>query len=337
MSEMAKTIALARRPGVIIRSDDFEIITGPLPALQDGEVQVRNQFISVDPYMRLALSDRGNRPATKPLGEPMTGGAVGIVEASRADALPVGTMVTSQMGWRDRFVTKASAVHPVPSTALPPSYYLGILGLTGLTAYAAIEYILQPKAGDTIFISGAAGAVGSVAAQLAKKRGCIVVGTAGSDDKVQWLRDTLRLDAVANYNNVEIDAFLAEHCPDGLDYYFDNVGGPTLDAAITAMKPRGQIAIVGAISQYNTENHCAGPGEFFKISEKGLTVVGVNVSMWYDRGKEAFADLAQHLLSGELIWEETVVHGLDNAPEAFVSLFSGNNRGKMVIALEPTA
>lgn len=337
MSDMAQTIALARRPGVTIQSDDFEILTNPLPELQDDDVQVRNQFISVDPYMRLALSDRGHVPAAKPVGEPMTGGAVGIVEASRCDSLPVGTIVTSQMGWRDCYVAKAATVQPVPSTALPNSYYLGILGLTGLTAYAGIEYILKPKAGDKIFISGAAGAVGSVAAQLAKKRGCTVLATAGSDDKVAWLRDTLKLDAVVNYNSAEISSFLAEHAPEGIDHYFDNVGGPTLDAAITAIKPRGQIVIVGAISQYNSENFCAGPGEFFKISEKGLTVVGLNVSMYYDRAKEAFADLAQRLTSGELIWEETVVHGLENAPEAFVSLFSGNNRGKLIIALEPKA
>lgn len=335
MNEKARMVVLARRPGADISVDDFAVEERPLPETGEGQVRVRNRYISVDPYMRLALSDRNGVSAAKPVGEAMTGGAVGIVEASRAPALPVGTMVTSQFGWRDRFVADAAAVQPVAADVGRASWYLGILGLTGLTAYAGIEYILEPKAGETIFVSGAAGAVGSVAAQLAKARGCRVVATAGTDDKVAWLKDELGLDAVANYATTDLAAFLAQECPLGIDHYFDNVGGPTLDAAITAMRPRGRIVVCGAISQYNTPNYCAGPGEFFKISEKGITIVGLNVGMWFDRGKEAFGDLARRLAAGELVWEETMVGGLDNAPHAFVSLFSGQNRGKMVVAIDP--
>jgi NADPH:quinone reductase len=335
MNEKARMVVLARRPGADISVDDFAVEDRSLPEPGEGQVRVRNRYISVDPYMRLALSDRNGVSAAKPVGEAMTGGAVGIVEASRAHALPVGTMVTSQFGWRDRFVADAAAVQPVAADVGRPSWYLGILGLTGLTAYAGIEYILEPKPGETIFVSGAAGAVGSVATQLAKARGCRVVATAGTDDKVAWLEDELGLDAVANYATTDLAAFLAQECPGGIDHYFDNVGGPTLDAAITAMKPRGRIVVCGAISQYNTPNYCAGPGEFFKISEKGITIVGLNVGMWFDRGKEAFGDLARRLAAGELVWKETVVDGLDNAPHAFVSLFSGQNRGKMVVAIDP--
>jgi len=335
MNEKARMVVLARRPGADISVDDFAVEERPLPEPAEGQVRVRNRYISVDPYMRLALSDRNGVSAAKPVGEAMTGGAVGIVEASRATALPVGTMVTSQFGWRDRFVADAAAVQPVAADVGRPSWYLGLLGLTGLTAYAGIEYILEPKADETIFVSGAAGAVGSVAAQLAKARGCRVVATAGTDDKVAWLKDELGLDAVANYATTDLAAFLAQECPGGIDHYFDNVGGPTLDAAITAMKPKGRIVVCGAISQYNTPNYCAGPGEFFKISEKGITIVGLNVGMWFDRGKEAFSDLARRLAAGELVWEETMVDGLDNAPHAFVSLFSGQNRGKMVVAIDP--
>lgn len=335
MNEQARMIVLARRPGSDISVDDFAVEERPLAEPGEGQVRVRNRYISVDPYMRLALSDRNGVSAAKPVGEAMTGGAVGIVEASHAPALPIGTMVTSQFGWRDRFVADAATVQAVAADVGRPSWYLGILGLTGLTAYAGIEYILEPGAGETIFVSGAAGAVGSVAAQLAKQRGCRVIATAGTDEKVAWLKDVLRLDAVANYTTTDLAAFLAKECPAGIDHYFDNVGGPTLDAAITAMKPRGRIVVCGAISQYNTANYCAGPGEFFKISEKGITIVGLNVGMWFDRGKEAFGDLARRLAAGELVWEETVVDGLDNAPQAFVSLFSGRNRGKMVVAIDP--
>jgi NADPH-dependent curcumin reductase CurA len=161
-----------------------------------------------------------------------------------------------------------------------------------------------------------------------------VIGTAGSDEKVAWLKQTLNLDAAANYTDTDLVTFLAKECPDGIDYYFDNVGGSTLDAAITAMKPKGKIVVCGAISQYNTANYCAGPGEFFKISEKGITIVGLNVGMWFGKAEEAFGNLARWLAAGDLIWEETRVEGLENAPRAFVSLFSGENRGKMVVAVD---
>ena len=336
MSDHARAVVLARRPGKVISVEDFDIVERTLPELADGDVLVRNSFMSVDPYMRLALSDRPGFPAAKPVGEGMAGGAVGTVERSNAASLPVGTMVVSQNGWRDRFVAKAAELQPVPSAGVSPSWYVGVLGLTGITAYVGIEYILDPKAGETIFISGAAGAVGSVAAQLAKRRGCTVVGTAGSEQKVAWLKDTLKLDAVANYKTTDTRAFLTKECPAGINSYFDNVGGATLDAAILALVPKGKIVICGAISNYNTENYNAGPAEFFKISEKGLAVTGLNVGHWYHRAGEIVPALAAMLASGELIWEETIVDGLDQAPAAFVSLFSGANTGKMVVRLDGT-
>jgi hypothetical protein len=283
--------------------------------------------------MRLALSDRPGFKATKPVGEAMAGGAVGTVEKSRSTALTPGTLVTSQNGWRDVFVAKASAVQRVNGEGVSPNWYVGVLGLTGITAYAGIEFMLAPKPGETLFVSGAAGAVGSVAAQLAKRRGCRVIATAGSDEKVAWLKNVLKLDAVANYKTTDLMAFLAEHAPNGIDSYFDNVGGPTLDAAILSMRLQGSIVICGAISQYNEENCMGGPREFFKISEKGLTFRGLNVGMWYSRAGEAIPVLVSLLNSGELIWEETIVDGLENAPAAFVSLFSGANMGKMVVRL----
>lgn len=333
MSDKARVVVLARRPGRMISVDDFQVVEQDLPELGADEVLVRNSFMSVDPYMRLALGDRPGFPATKPVGEAMAGGAVGVVEQSRSSALPPGSVVTSQNGWRDAFVAPASTLQPVSAPGVPLSWHIGVLGLAGITAYAGVEFVLDPKPGETIFVSGAAGAVGSLAAQLAKRRGCKVIGTAGSEEKVAWLKDVLKLDAVANYKTTNLRAFLAEQAPSGLDYYFDNVGGPTLDAAILAMRPKGVVVVCGAISQYNEENYCAGPQEFFQISAKGLTFIGLNVGMWYFRAAEAIPALISMLTSGELIWEETVVDGLENAPAAFVSLFSGANMGKMVVRL----
>ncbi|WP_084421644.1 NADP-dependent oxidoreductase [Henriciella litoralis] len=334
MPETTRAIVLARRPGNGISEDDFKIVTRDLPEPADEQVLVRNVVLSVDPYMRLGMSDRMGTPAPQQVGELMSGGAVGVVTRSRSQALPEGTMVSSMNGWREAYVADASSVQPVASDGGRPSLYLGILGLTGITAYAGVERLLEPQAGETVFVSGAAGAVGSVVVQLAKRRGCKVLGTAGSAEKISWLRDTLGADAVANYKKDDLNDFLTQNAPEGIDHYFDNVGGETLDAAILALKPRGRIVVCGAISQYNTDNYCAGPSEFFKISAKELRLFGLNVSMWFPMAGEIIPQLAQMLEAGELVWEETAVEGLENMPEAFVSLFRGANLGKMIVTLD---
>lgn len=330
---LAREIRLARMPGDRVSADDFVMAETPLPALQDGDVRVRNMWMSVDPYMRLPLTGRkGVRPGLS-VGDPMFGAAVGVVEESRAPAMPAGALVLSQKGWRDRFVAPASDLQALPVSDISPSWYLGVLGLSGMTAYPGIEEVLRPVAGETLFVSAAAGAVGSLACQLARRRGVRVLGSAGSDDKVAWLKDELGLDGAVNYRRQDVGAFLKAECPNGLDCYFDNVGGATLDAALGAMRPGGRIGLCGAISQYNDDNYRAGPADFFTIIEKGLVVTGFNAGLAAPRGPEIAAALIGLLQSGELRWKETVIEGLENAPAAFASLFEGENVGKLIVRI----
>ncbi|TAJ74301.1 MAG: NADP-dependent oxidoreductase [Phenylobacterium sp.] len=330
---LAREIRLARMPGDRVSADDFVMAETPLPALQDGDVRVRNMWMSVDPYMRLPLTGRkGVRPGLS-VGDPMFGAAVGVVEESRAPAMPAGALVLSQKGWRDRFVAPASDLQALPVSDISPSWYLGVLGLSGMTAYPGVEEVLRPVAGETLFVSAAAGAVGSLACQLARRRGVRVLGSAGSDDKVAWLKDELGLDGAVNYRRQDVGAFLKAECPNGLDCYFDNVGGATLDAALGAMRPGGRIGLCGAISQYNDDNYRAGPADFFTIIEKGLVVTGFNAGLAAPRGPEIAAALIGLLQSGELRWKETVVEGLENAPAAFASLFEGENVGKLIVRI----
>lgn len=333
MSQTARVIRLARRSEAVVRPDDFEIAEIGLRAPVDGEVVVRNTWMSLDPYMRLPLTGQSGVHSPMGVGAEMEGAAIGVVEQSAAPGLPVGATVMSRKGWRDRFLAPAASLQRVDGET-PPQWRLGVLGLTGMTAYAGVEYVLKPVAGETLFVSGAAGAVGSIACQLAKRRGARVVATAGSAEKVEWLLSELGVDAAANYKAEDVGDFLARACPDGLDGYFDNVGGPTLDAALRAMKPWGRVGLCGAIAQYDEDNYRAGPRDFFTVIEKGLTVTGFNAGLWGARaGGEMMQALGQMLSRGELVWRETVVEGLENAPSAFVSLFDGRNLGKLLVRL----
>ena len=333
MSGIARVVRLARRPGPDIRPEDFEIVEVDLAEPAEGEVQVRNTWMSLDPYMRLPLTGQGGLHAAMAVGAEMEGAAIGVVERSAAPALPVGATVMSRRGWRDRFVAPAAGLQRVDGE-FPPQWRLGVLGLTGLTAYAGVEFVLKPVAGETLFVSGAAGAVGSIACQLAKRRGARVIATAGSAEKVDWLRRELGVDAACDYKSEDVGAFLARACPEGLDAYFDNVGGSTLDAVLGVMKPWGRIGLCGAIAQYGDDNYRAGPRDFFTIIEKGLTVTGFNAGLWGARaGGEMLQALGQMLASGDLVWRETVVEGLETVPAAFVSLFDGRNLGKLLVRL----
>ena len=333
MSQTARVIRLARRSEAEVRPDDFEIAEIGLRAPVEGEVVVRNTWMSLDPYMRLPLTGQSGVHSPMGVGSEMEGAAIGVVERSAAPGLPVGATVMSRKGWRDRFLAPAASLQRVDGET-PPQWRLGVLGLTGMTAYAGVEYVLKPVAGETLFVSGAAGAVGSIACQLAKRRGARVVATAGSAEKVTWLLSELGVDAAANYKTEDVGEFLSRACPDGLDGYFDNVGGPTLDAALRAMKPWGRIGLCGAIAQYDEDNYRAGPRDFFTVIEKGLTVTGFNAGLWGARaGGEMMQALGQMLSRGELVWRETVVEGLENAPSAFVSLFDGRNLGKLLVRL----
>lgn len=334
MNDTGRVFRLARRPDGAPSPEDFALTEVALPALAPGQVKVRNRFLSVDPYMRLPMTTLQGVHAPTDIGGELDGGAVGEVIESTAEALPVGAFVFSPlMGWRDLYVADAKAVAPVDPNLAPLSAYLGALGISGLTAYAGLEYVLQPKAGESIFVSGAAGAVGIVVCQLAKRRGCRVIGSTGDPAKEKALTQRFGADATINYKTDDLRAKLKAFAPDGLDMYFDNVGGSHLEAALDSMKVHGRMALCGAVELYNSGNYRQGPGNFFTAIEKGLTLTGFNVGLFAARRAEMMRDLAGLLAAGALHADETVVDGLENTGKAFADMMRGANTGKMVVRL----
>jgi NADPH-dependent curcumin reductase CurA len=328
----AREIRLAGRPHGWPTLDTFEHATVEVPALQVGEVLVRNQFMSVDPYMRGRMNDTRSYVPPFEVGRVLEGGAVGEVIESRAAALQAGDIVLSMRGWRDLFVAPAGELRKVDGGVQPRSLYLGALGMTGFTAYLGLK-LVDVKAGDRVFVSGAAGAVGSVAGQLAKLRGCRVVGSAGTDDKVRVVIDEFGFDAAFNYKSGPIREQLAAAAPDGLDVYFDNVGGEHLEAALACMRDHGRIAACGAISRYNEANAVPGPRNMFLFVTRRLTMRGFIVRDHADEMKNFVAEVVPLVTSGKVRVRETVVQGLDAAPQAFLDMLHGGNVGKMVVAL----
>jgi NADPH-dependent curcumin reductase CurA len=327
-----REIRLASRPKGWPTLENFATASVELPALADGQVLVQNLFMSVDPYMRGRMNDVKSYVPPFQLDRPLEGGAIGKVVESKVPELPAGAIVQSMAGWRDYFVAKATDLRVVDASATPLSRYLGVLGMPGQTAWVGLK-LAEVKAGDVLFISGAAGAVGSIAGQIAKQRGCTVIGSAGSAEKVALLRDELGFDAAFNYRDEAVVKQLAVAAPDGIDAYFDNVGGDHLEAAIACMRDHGRIAACGSISRYNDEAASAGPRNMFMIVTKRLTMRGFIVRDWAREVKAFLTEVAPLVASGQIKALETVVEGLDNAPEAFISMLKGGNVGKMVVRL----
>jgi NADPH-dependent curcumin reductase CurA len=334
MTDTSHVFQLASRPDGMPKPGDFRLVAVPLPPLGAGQVKVRNAFLSVDPYMRLSLTTLKGVHASIDIGGELDGGAVGTVIESTSDALPVGSHVFSPLrGWRDLYVTDAGAVVPVDPRLAPLSAYLGVLGLSGTTAYAGLEYVLKPKQGETIFVSAAAGAVGMVVCQLARRHGCRVIGSTGDAAKERLLTERFGVDATINYRRHDLRERLKAFAPGGVDMYFDNVGGSHLEAAIDSMAMFGRLALCGAVELYNTENYRAGPANLFASIEKGLTLTGFNIGLFMARRAEMIRALAGMLADGSLKAEETVVDGLENTAQAFVDMLGGANVGKMVVRL----
>ncbi|MGI9360122.1 MAG: NADP-dependent oxidoreductase [Parasphingorhabdus sp.] len=338
MVSETRKIVLAKRPASVISADDFQMVSETLGRPGDGEVLVRNLWMSVDPYMRLYLGEQNGLHASLPIGEVLTGGAVGQVVESQSSDLPCGSFViSSTMGWREHYIAPAEMLTALAADFGPLQRYLGIYGLTGITAFAGIRHVLKPRSGETLFVSGAAGAVGSVAVQLGKIAGARVIGTAGSDEKGRWLTESLGVDAFINYRTEDVASRLAELAPEGLDMVFDNVGGAQLEITIDAMKPKGRIALCGAIAQYEDDNYRAGPANLFATIEKHISITGFNAGFYYDRAPEIISELSGLIDSGRLIWQETIVEGLESAPVAFADMLGGANKGKMLVKLgEPS-
>ena len=328
----AREIRLAARPAGWPTLETFALATVELPPLQDGDVLVRNAFMSVDPYMRGRMNDVKSYVPPFQVGHALQGGAIGEVLESRSPALHAGDHVQSMRGWRDLFVAPAAELRKVDTRVQPLSLHLGILGMTGLTAWVGLK-LVELKDGDRVFVSAAAGAVGSVAGQLAKLRGCFVVGSAGSDEKVRALRDDLGFDAAFNYRTGHLREQLAAAAPDGLDVYFDNVGGDHLEAALSCMRDHGRIAACGAISRYNDESPAPGPRNLFVFVTRRLTMRGFIVSDHMREATAFAAEVAPLVAAGRLRARETVVTGLEQAPQAFLDMLRGANVGKMIVAL----
>ncbi|GAA8853662.1 NADP-dependent oxidoreductase [Helicobacter pylori] len=328
-----RQIVLAARPQGAPSADDFRLETVELPQLADGEVLVRNVVMSVDPYMRGRMNDVKSYVAPFEIDAPLDGGAVGEVIASRSDDVAVGQHVLHGLGWREHAVLPAKSVRVVDTDAAPASTYLGVLGLTGLTAYVGLTAVAGMREGDTVFVSGAAGAVGQAAGQIAKALGAgRVVGSAGSADKVARVVE-LGYDAAFSYRDGPVAEGLASVAPDGLDVYFDNVGGEHLEAAIGALSTFGRVAMCGAISQYNSTEPPAAPRNLALAIGKGLTLRGFVVGQYPELVAEYHSRAPQWLAEGRLRSDETFRDGLDAAPQAFMDLLDGANMGKMLVRL----
>ena len=333
----SREVQLRSRPPGMPSPDDFQIVEKEVGEPAEGEVLVRNLYLSVDPYMRGRMRDRKSYVAPYGIGEAMGGGAVGRVVASNADGVAEGDHVLSNFGWREAFRAPAERVQPLGDLAASPSAYLGVMGMPGMTAYTGLLAAASLKDGETVFVSGAAGAVGSVAGQIAKVKGCRVVGSAGSAEKVQWLTDELGFDHAFDYHDADLRAELKMGAPEGLDVYFDNVGGDHLQAALSCMREFGRIALCGAISMYNDTEPTPGPTNLPRAIGLGLNIRGFLVRHYSHMRDDFLRDMGKWLADGSVTYRETVYEGIDSAPEAFIGLFTGANLGKMVVRLEDGA
>ena len=328
-----REVRLVSRPVGWPTHADFEVVESQLPDLAEGQVRVRNTVMSVDPYMRGRMSAAKSYADPYALGEAMTGGAVGVVEESRADGLAVGDHVLHGLGWREVAVLDATAGRKVDPVA-PDSAYLGVLGMTGLTAYVGLTRIAQIAPGDVVFVSGAAGAVGSAVGQIAKALGASrVIGSAGSPEKVRHVVEDLGFDAAFDYKAGPVSQQLREAAPDGIDVYFDNVGGEHLEAAIGSLRLGGRVAVCGMISVYNDTQASPGPRNLARLIQTRGRIQGFLVGDHYDLAREYAGRAAGWLASGELQSRETFVDGIDHAVDAFLGVLRGENTGKMVVRL----
>jgi hypothetical protein len=329
----SREIRLKNRPVGIPTPDDFELATVDVGALGHGEVQVTNLWMSVDPYMRGRMIDRPSYVPPFQLGKPLEGGAIGRVSASADPGFAPGDLVQSMLGWREAFNAPAKALKKLPEVGLPAHAFLGVAGMPGLTAYVGLLRIAALKEGDVVFVSAAAGAVGSVACQIAKLKGHTVIGSAGGAEKIAFLKE-IGVDHAIDYKATpDLRAALKEAAPRGIDVYFDNVGGDHLEAALAAARPFGRFALCGMISQYNEAEAPRGPSNIALAVSKSLRLEGFIVSNHADMMPAFMKDMAGWIASGRVKWRETVDEGIESAPGAFIKLFKGENLGKMLVKL----
>lgn len=323
---------LAARPDGLPKESDFRLVEAPIPPLSDGEVLLQSVYLSVDPYMRGRITGVKTYAEPVHVGDLMVGGVVGKVVESRHADYQGGDYAVGYWGWQEFAVSPARALQKLDPNLLPVSTALSVLGMPGMTAYFGFLDLCQPKTGETVVVSGAAGAVGSLVGQIAKLKGCTVIGIAGGDDKVKHLIDDLGFDAAFNYKTVsDYTAKLKELCPRGVDCYFDNVGGKITDAVFNVLNPFARISICGQISQYNLQAPEMGPRNLSQILIKQARVEGFIVMRFVDRFAEGQRQMAQWVKEGKVKYREDIMDGFENMPRAFIAMLQGHNTGKMLV------
>ncbi|KQL49995.1 alcohol dehydrogenase [Brevibacillus choshinensis] len=332
-----RQILLAKRPAGMPTEENFSFVETAVPKLQAGQLLVNTLYLSVDPYMRGRMNDRKTYVPPYALNEMITGGVVGQVEESLAEGFVPGDIVLGNFGWALYNVAAAASVKKVNPDLAPISTALGVLGMPGLTAYYGLLDIGQPKEGETVVVSGAAGAVGMLVGQIAKIKGARAVGIAGSDEKINYLVEELGFDAAVNYKKGDLRQQLKEACPSGVDIYFDNVGGTVSDAVLSLINKGTRIPLCGRISLYNLEQADIGPRIQTQLLINSALMQGFIVSNYAEQAEEGLNQMAQWLKEGKINYTETITEGFDNIPKAFLGLFCGENTGKQLIKIADPA
>ncbi len=329
-----REVILKSRPDGMPAASNFAIRESVLPELEGNQILIKNLYMSVDPYMRGRMRDARSYAAPFGEGEVMTGGAVGEVVASNHEQFQVGDAVLHHNGWREYHISTGIGLTRIDTSIAPIQSFLGVAGMPGQTAYFGLLRVGEPKPNETVFVSAASGAVGSLVCQIAKIRGCYVVGSVGSDAKAQWLLEEAGIDDVINYREESnLSQALRTKCPKGIDVYFENVGGVHLEAALANMNMWGRIAACGMISQYNNVDPVPGPRNLMTIVGFRLRFQGFIVSDFAEETDAFYADLRQWIQDDRIRWQETILQGIEQAPAAFIGLFKGANNGKMLVQL----
>lgn len=326
-----KQIILANRPTGVPTPDNFKLVDAETPQPAEGEALLRTLYLSVDPYMRGRMSDRKSYVAPFSVNEVIDGGAVCEVIESRSADLKAGDIVVGQLGWQLYSTAKAAQLIKIDPQLAPITTALGVMGMPGLTAYFGLLDIGKPAQGETIVVSGAAGAVGTTVCQIAKIKGCRVVGIAGTDEKNEYLTNELGIDVTINYKTADVQAALVEACPNGVDVYFDNVGGEISDAVMPLINKGARIVICGLISLYNSERTDIGPRIQAYLLIKSALMQGFIITDYAPRYQEGILQLGQWIAEGKLKYAENIVEGFENTPQAFLGLFKGDNLGKQLV------
>jgi NADPH-dependent curcumin reductase len=322
---------LAARPQGMVKREDFDYVEEAVPELSDGQVLVKILYVSLDPAMRGWMNEGRSYVPPVQIGEVMRAATAGEVVESKSEKLAVGDSVSGWLGVQEYAVCDENAVFKVNAETAPLSNYVGALGMPGMTAYFGLLEVGAPKEGETVVVSGAAGAVGSLVGQIAKLKGCRVVGIAGGQVKCKWIVDELGFDAAIDYKGEDVNMALREHCPEGVDVYFDNVGGDILDAVLARLARGARVAICGAISQYNNLDSVKGPSNYMSLLVNRARMQGFVVVDYMGRAAEAMQEMGAWIAEGRLVAREDFVEGFERFPEALLKLFAGENVGKLVL------